>query len=51
MEWVVLLRPLRVLLLLAFMLGCKVAAMLSVGPVFVLVRSIVDANGRNGITI
>ena len=44
MEWVILARPMRLLLLLGFIIGCMVTSRLSLGPVFVLVGV-----GRRGV--
>jgi len=38
MEWVVIIRPLRILMLFGFILGCLVSNWLGLGPVFILVR-------------
>ena len=37
MEWVVLVRPMRIVAMLGFILGCLVSNRLGLGPVFVLV--------------
>ncbi len=41
MEWIILVRPMRVVALLGFVFGCLVSNRFGLGPVFILVREII----------